>query len=66
MLNKQGLVTYAIGAVTVCSVIATSQPARSEDEIVTATSINQAPYSQVFRTGSVYAVRKHDYKGSEP
>lgn len=66
MLSKQGLVTYAIGAVTVCSVFATSQPARSEDEIVTATSINQAPYSQVFRTGSVYAVRDHDYKGSEP
>lgn len=66
MLNKQGLVNYAINAVMVCFAIAAIQPARSQNAIVTATSIKQAPYSQVFRTGSVYAVRDHDYKGSQP
>lgn len=64
MLNKQELVNCA--AVMVCSAIVAVQPARSEDAIVPATSIKQAPYSQVFRTGSVYAVRDHDYKGGEP
>ncbi|MBW4540423.1 MAG: hypothetical protein KME43_14950 [Myxacorys chilensis ATA2-1-KO14] len=32
----------------------------------TATSIQQAPYSQVFYTGSVYAVKDRDYKASNP
>lgn len=66
MVSKQKWVTQIVSAVTVGAAIATTPSVRAEDTIVTATSIKQAPYSQVFYTGSMYAVRDHDYKGSEP
>jgi hypothetical protein len=71
MLNKYKLNQYkwsipAISSLTLCYAIATIQAVRAEDPIATATSIKQAPYSQVFYTGSIYAVRDHDYKGGEP
>ncbi|MBW4692681.1 MAG: hypothetical protein KME27_13055 [Lyngbya sp. HA4199-MV5] len=66
MLSKQKWTIPIISAATIGVAIAMMQPVQAKDAIVTATSIKQAPYSQVFRTGSVYAVRDHDYKGSEP
>lgn len=66
MLSKQKWGIVNISFLTICSVIATSQLVRAEDTITTATSIKNAPYSKVFQTGSIYAVRDHDFRGSEP
>jgi hypothetical protein len=66
MLSKYKWGIPAISALTICCAIAMPQLVRAEDKIVTATSIQKAPYREVFYTGSVYAVRDHDYKLSEP
>ncbi|NMF64294.1 hypothetical protein [Brasilonema octagenarum] len=66
MLSKHKWSIVNISFLTICSTIATSQLIRAEDTITTATSIKNAPYSKVFHTGSIYAVRDHDYRGSEP
>lgn len=66
MLSKDKWHIVNISFLAICSVIATSQLIRAEDTITTATSIKNAPYSKVFQTGSIYAVRDHDFRGSEP
>lgn len=66
MLSKSKWAVYAIASLSVCSTLTIAQSIRAENTITTVTSINNAPYSQVFYTGSVYAVRDHDFKGSEP
>jgi len=43
-----------------------SNPSSAGDIPLTATSSKNAPFSQVFFTGSVYAVKDKDYKSSEP
>ncbi len=66
MLSKHNWRIVNTSFLAICSVIATSQLIRAEDTITTATSIKNAPYSKVFHTGSIYAVRDHDFIGSEP
>lgn len=66
MLSKYRWGIRAVSALTLCCAITMPQPMRAEDVIATATSIDKAPYSKVFYTGSVYAVRDHDYRGDEP
>ncbi|MFB2895859.1 hypothetical protein ACE1CI_23365 [Aerosakkonemataceae cyanobacterium BLCC-F50] len=66
MLSNQKWAVYAIGSLIIGCTIAPFQLAQAKDEIATVSSIKKAPYSQVFYTGSIYAVRDHDYKGSEP
>jgi hypothetical protein len=66
MLSKYKWGFVSISFLAICSTIASSQLIRAEDTITTATSIKNAPYSEVFQTGSIYAIRDHDYKGSEP
>jgi hypothetical protein len=66
MLSKYKWGIPAISALTICCAITMPQLVRSQDKIVTATSIQKAPYQKVFYTGSVYAVRDHNYKLSEP
>ncbi|MBW4442003.1 MAG: hypothetical protein KME10_12345 [Plectolyngbya sp. WJT66-NPBG17] len=46
--------------------IAAISPASAEESSIATTSIQQAPYSQVFYTGSIYAVKDQDYKPSNP
>ncbi|OKH43736.1 hypothetical protein NIES2101_29785 [Calothrix sp. HK-06] len=64
MLSKQWLVNIT-STLLVCS-ITTPQSTVAENAIATASSIDKAPYSKVFTTGTVYAVRDHDFEGSEP
>jgi hypothetical protein len=66
MLSNHKWAIYAINSLIICGTVAISQSVQAENTIATVSSIKQAPYSQVFRTGSIYAVRDHDYKGSEP
>ncbi|BAY49959.1 hypothetical protein SAMD00079811_75880 (plasmid) [Scytonema sp. HK-05] len=66
MLSKHKWGIVSINFLTICSTITTSQLIRAENTITTATSIKNAPYSKVFQTGSIYAVRDHDFRGSEP
>jgi hypothetical protein len=66
MLNKQKWGISAISALTIYCAVTMPQIVQAEDRIVTATSIRKAPYQQVFYTGSIYAVRDHNYKLSEP
>lgn len=66
MLSKYKWGIRAVSALTLCCAIAIARPIQAEDTIATAASIDKAPYSQVFYTGSVYAVRDHDYRGSDP
>ncbi|MBW4444703.1 MAG: hypothetical protein KME10_26585 [Plectolyngbya sp. WJT66-NPBG17] len=51
-------------AVTGSAIVATSLA--YADSSVATTSIQHAPYSQVFYTGSVYAVKDQDYQPSNP
>jgi hypothetical protein len=66
MLSEYERGIPAISSLIICYSIAVIPAVRAEDKIVTASSIKQAPYSQVFSTGSIYAVRDHDFRGSEP
>ena len=47
-------------------VVLQSHPSYAVDIPTTTTSIKKAPFSQVFFTGSVYAVKDKDYESSEP
>lgn len=53
-------------ATYVTAVVFQSNPSQAVDIPTTATSIKKAPFSQVFFTGSVYAVKDKDYDPSEP
>ena len=66
MLSKYQWNIPTISSLVICYAIAVIPSAQAEDKVVTANSIKQAPYSQVFSTGSIYAVRDHDFRGSEP
>ncbi len=68
MLSQSRWAIHAIASlsVSVGCALATPQSLRADNTITTVTSINNAPYSQLFYTGSVYAVRDHDFEGSEP
>jgi hypothetical protein len=66
MLSKHRLSIPAISFLSIGYAIATMQSIRAEDKIATVSSIKKAPYSKVFYTGSIYAVRDRDYKLSEP
>jgi hypothetical protein len=66
MLSKYRWVILAIIPLAVCYAITAIQPVKAEDAIATVTSIDHAPYSKVFYSGSIYAVRDHDYEGSDP
>jgi len=48
------------------AVVLQSHPSFAVDIPTTSTSIKKAPFSQVFFTGSVYAVKDKDYESSEP
>ena len=71
LLQEQGIPTYDTliseyveGKVTPEKIVRAA--IQAEDTITTASSIKNAPYSRVFQTGSIYAVRDHDFRGSEP
>ncbi len=67
LLNQQFLSTVASCLVSsVTAVLFQSDPLYAVRIPTTAISIKQAPYSQVFFTGSIYAVKDKDYESSEP
>lgn len=65
MLSKQKLAIAAFSSLAVfCkTTVFQSSLAWAIEVPTTPTSISKAPYSQVFFTGSAYAVKDHDFKG---